>query len=210
MPTAGEAALDRTVMIILNGGLGTSMGLTGPKSLLTVKGRQDLSGNHPDPGGPIQGPPGPDEQLHHTEAATAAAVAAADSGMVPLTFLQHKFPKILQEDFTPATWPANPELEWNPPGHGDVYTALQTSGMLDRLLAEGVDYAFISNSDNLGAVPGHRSFGLFCRQRHPVYDGSLRENRRRTSKAAIWPGIANGRLILREAAQCPRRERARF
>ncbi|MGD8542402.1 MAG: UTP--glucose-1-phosphate uridylyltransferase, partial [Desulfobacteraceae bacterium] len=33
----GEKTLPRTVRIVLNGGLGTSMGLTGPKSLLQVK-----------------------------------------------------------------------------------------------------------------------------------------------------------------------------
>ncbi len=34
---AGEAALARTVVLKLNGGLGTSMGMDGPKSLLPVK-----------------------------------------------------------------------------------------------------------------------------------------------------------------------------
>ena len=34
---AGRAVLAQTVQIVLNGGLGTSMGLTGPKSLLQVK-----------------------------------------------------------------------------------------------------------------------------------------------------------------------------
>ena len=36
---AGRRALKQTVRIVLNGGLGTSMGLVGPKSLLNVKGR---------------------------------------------------------------------------------------------------------------------------------------------------------------------------
>ena len=35
---------------------------------------------------------------------------------------------------------------------GDIYPALVGSGWLDRLLDEGVRYAFVSNSDNLGAV----------------------------------------------------------
>ena len=33
----------------------------------------------------------------------------------------------------PASWPKNQELEWNPPGHGDIYTAMTTSGILDHL-----------------------------------------------------------------------------
>jgi hypothetical protein len=37
LTTIGREAIGRTVIIKLNGGLGTSMGLTGPKSLLVVK-----------------------------------------------------------------------------------------------------------------------------------------------------------------------------
>lgn len=49
-------------------------------------------------------------------------------------------------------WSVNKHLEWCPPGHGDLYTALYGSGALDELLAEGVKYMFVSNSDNLGAT----------------------------------------------------------
>lgn len=52
----------------------------------------------------------------------------------------------------PAEWGANPHLEWCPPGHGDLYSALYGSGKLDALLADGVKYMFVSNSDNLGAT----------------------------------------------------------
>src|SRR5512136_3043161 len=72
-------------------------------------------------------------------------------GKLPLDFLQHKAPKILQSNLSPASCPENPELEWYPPGHGDLYTALVTSGMLEKLLDAGYEYAFISNADNLGA-----------------------------------------------------------
>jgi len=41
---------------------------------------------------------------------------------------------------------------WYPPGHGDLYDALSNSGLLDRLLAAGKEYIFVSNVDNLGAV----------------------------------------------------------
>ncbi|CAN0109704.1 unnamed protein product [Ectocarpus sp. 4 AP-2014] len=52
----------------------------------------------------------------------------------------------------PAAWSANPAKEWCPPGHGDLYAALSGSGKLDELLAEGIKYMFVSNSDNLGAT----------------------------------------------------------
>jgi len=53
---------------------------------------------------------------------------------VPLDFVQGRVPKIRADDLRPVSWPADPELEWAPPGHGDLYTSLTTSGMLDQLL----------------------------------------------------------------------------
>lgn len=32
-----------------------------------------------------------------------------------------------------------------PPGHGDIYPSLLGSGMLDRLIGDGVRYLFVSN-----------------------------------------------------------------
>src|SRR5699024_12174100 len=74
-------------------------------------------------------------------------------GDLPLDFLQNKEPKLRADDLTPVEWPEDPDLEWCPPGHGDIYTALQTSGLLQQLLEKGLQYASVSNSDNLGAVP---------------------------------------------------------
>lgn len=39
-----------------------------------------------------------------------------------------------------------------PPGHGDLLEALHSTGMLEQLLEEGIDYVFVSNIDNLGAT----------------------------------------------------------
>ncbi len=41
---------------------------------------------------------------------------------------------------------------WYPPGHGDIYSSFANSGVLDKLLAEGKEYIFVSNIDNLGAT----------------------------------------------------------
>ena len=71
---------------------------------------------------------------------------------MPADFVQNKVPKLLADDLSPVSWPADPGLEWAPPGHGDLYTALVVSGMLDTLLEHGYRYAFVSNADNLGAV----------------------------------------------------------
>ena len=50
----------------------------------------------------------------------------------------------------PETCEACPEL-WYPPGHGDFYQAFYRSGLLDTFLAEGKEFCFISNMDNVGA-----------------------------------------------------------
>ena len=68
---------------------------------------------------------------------------------------------MLQDGLRPAEWPPDPELEWCPPGHGDIYTALVTSGMLDTLLEHGYEVAFVSNADNLGAVLDPQVLGYF-------------------------------------------------
>ena len=75
---------------------------------------------------------------------------------LPLEFLQNKEPKLREDDLPPVEWPPHPDLEWCPPGHGDIYTALRGTGLLDRLIEAGFTQAFVSNSDNLGAVPDAR------------------------------------------------------
>ncbi|MEE8551861.1 MAG: UTP--glucose-1-phosphate uridylyltransferase [Desulfobacterales bacterium] len=116
---------------------------------------------------------------------------------------------MLQENFGPATWPKNPEQEWNPPGHGDIFSAIYTSGMLKTLLDRGIVYAFISNSDNLGATMDESLLGYFAENRFPF----MMEVAPRTPSDIKGGHIARhkeGRLILREAAQCPKDEIGAF
>src|SRR5699024_7913731 len=81
---------------------------------------------------------------------------------LPLDFPQNYEPKLRADDLTPVNWPQDPDLQWCPPGHGDLYTALETSGVLDALLAQGYRYANVSNSDNLGAAPDPAMAGWFA------------------------------------------------
>jgi UTP--glucose-1-phosphate uridylyltransferase len=119
------------------------------------------------------------------------------------------FPKILREDLSPARWPVNPDLEWNPPGHGDIYTALKTSGLLDALLAEGLRYAFISNSDNLGATLDVALLGYFAGNDLP-FMMEVAERTPADTKGGHLARHRNGRLVLREVAQCPAEEIGAF
>lgn len=213
---AGRAALGQTVVVKLNGGLGTSMGLTIAKSLLPAKDgltfldiavRQilHLRATH-------------DVRLPlvlmnsfrtHDDSLRALAPYGDVSGDLPADFLQNKVPKVRTDDFAPAEWPKDPSHEWCPPGHGDLYTALATSGLLDALLARGFDHAFVSNSDNLGAVVDLDILGYFAAERLPF----LMEVCDRTEADKKGGHLAqrrSGGLVLREVAQCPKEELALF
>ena len=201
---AGHRALPQAVRIVLNGGLGTSMGLLGPKSLLLVKGKLsflEIILRQAD----LRRSRLAFMNSFNTDAATRLEIARLNPSQAPLFFLQHKFPKVLQRELAPAVWPKNPELEWNPPGHGDVYAALYASGMLDRLLSEGVRYAFICNSDNLGAAVDESLLGYFADHRFP-FMMEVAEKTPADIKGGHLARHVNGRLVLREAAQCPKPE----
>lgn len=200
----GIDAIPQTVRIILNGGLGTSMGLQGPKSLIEIKDRMSFMDII------MRQAENSEVALafmnsFNTHADTLAALAGLNPSKFPASFLQHKFPKILQQDYSPANWPENPKLEWNPPGHGDVYTALLTSGMLDSFLSDGITYAFISNSDNLGARLDESLLGYFAAHQFPFMI-EVAEKTPADIKGGHLARHRNGRLILRETAQCPREE----
>jgi UTP--glucose-1-phosphate uridylyltransferase len=144
---------------------------------------------------------------HHD---TMTALEKINSPLRPRCFRQNKFPKVLQENFAPASWPLNPKLEWNPPGHGDVYTALYTSGMLQQLLAENIHYAFISNSDNLGARMDASLLGYFAKKEIP-FMMEVAEKTPSDVKGGHLAKLRNsGRFILRESAQCPADEIVAF
>ena len=205
---AGQRALNHSVRIVLNGGLGTTMGLTGPKSLIEAKNGKSFLEII------LKQAENSGVQLalmdsFNTHDATLAALSKLKPSPTPLQFIQHKFPKIQQQDLSPAIWPQNPELEWNPPGHGDVFTALNTSGMLKHLLENGIQYAFIHNLDNLGARMETSLLGYFAEHRFP-FMMEVAEKTPADIKGGHLARHQNGRLILREAAQCPQDEIAAF
>jgi UTP--glucose-1-phosphate uridylyltransferase len=209
LPEADPALLDAAIVIKLNGGLGTSMGMTKAKSLIEAKDgltfldvivgqvlglRERFGARLP-------------LVLMNSFATRDDSLAALErhpeiASDVPLDFLQNKVPKISADDLQPASWPPDPSLEWAPPGHGDLYTALVTSGMLDELRECGYRYAFVSNSDNLGAVLEPRILTWIAREEIPfVMEVARRtEADRKGGHLARRPGDG---LLLRETAQTP-------
>lgn len=202
-------AIRHTAVIKLNGGLGTSMGMERAKSLLCVRrglsfldiiARQVLHlRKEYDATLPLLF-----MNSFRTSADTMEALARYDDlavDGVPLEFLQNKEPKLLAADLMPAAYPKNPDLEWCPPGHGDIYTALRGTGLLARLLDAGYRYVFVSNSDNLGAVPDAKVAGWFAQSGAPFAIEAVRRTPSDRKGGHFARRKADGRIVLRESAQ---------
>jgi UTP--glucose-1-phosphate uridylyltransferase len=214
---AGSAAYDRVAVIKLNGGLGTGMGLDRAKSLLEVR-----------PGVSFLELIARQVEALRRETGTAIPLLLMNSFRtqqdsvrvlerypdlpiedLPLGFLQHRIPKILVDGQVPATHPPDPELEWCPPGHGDVFTALKTSGVLRRLLDAGLDYAFVSNADNLGAVLEPSLLG-YMMEHGLEFMMEAADRTAADRKGGHLSRLSDGRVALRESAQCPPDEQQEF
>jgi UTP--glucose-1-phosphate uridylyltransferase len=214
---AGERALARCAVVKLNGGLATSMGMTRAKSLLPARDGLsflEIIVRHIRRQRDALGAELPlifmNSFRTHEDCVAALAAHPSLNGGLAVDFLQHRVPKVDAETLGPASWPGDPELEWYPPGHGDLYPALKSSGMLAALLKRGFEYAFVSNADNLGATLDPRVLGFFATERlsflmevtgrtHGDRKGGHLARRRR-----------DGRLTLRESAQCAPQDRDAF
>lgn len=151
--------LSKLAVLKLNGGLGTSMGCVGPKSIIEVregKSFLDLSVR----------------QIEHlnrqydvnvpfilmnsfnTDEDTQTIIKKYQSHNVTIkTFNQSRFPRVFKDSLLPVPKNVDDTIDcWYPPGHGDLFESITNSGILDELIAQGKEYLFVSNVDNLGAV----------------------------------------------------------
>jgi len=206
--SSGNENLAKLVFIKLNGGLGTSMGLQKAKSLLKVKDNLTFLDVIA-------------KQMIELREKTKIRIPLIFMNSfstnkdtieflqkypvlfeVPLSFTQNKYPRIRQDDFMPYLHPTDENQNWNPPGHGDIYPAMAISGVLDKLLEAGIEYAFVSNSDNLGAVVDTKILNYIVDNDIPflmeVCERSPIDN-----KGGHLAQDSRGRLLLREVAQCP-------
>lgn len=211
-------AIGRTVIIKLNGGLGTSMGLDKAKTLLKVRDganfldlivRQVLAARERyDARVPLLL-----MNSFRTEADTLEYLAKYPELQVdglPLSFMQNQEPKLRADDLTPVEWPADPSLEWCPPGHGDLYPALEGSGVLDQLIEQGFRYACVSNGDNLGACPNATIAGWFAQSGAPYAAELCRRTVNDKKGGHLAIRTSDGQLILRDTAQTASEEMGYF
>jgi UTP--glucose-1-phosphate uridylyltransferase len=217
LPAADPQILDHVAVIKLNGGLATTMGLRSPKSLVEARdGRSFLE--------IIVGQTLALRRRHGvrlplvlmdskaTREETLRALEPygdLDDGL-SVDFLQSMVPKLDADKLEPISWEKDPSLEWNPPGHGDVYPALRGSGMLASLLERGFRYAMISNADNLGATTEARIAAHMERDEIPFLMEVVIGTEADRKGGHIARRKSDGQLVLRETAQTPKEDEESF
>ncbi|KAJ3047536.1 UTP-glucose-1-phosphate uridylyltransferase [Rhizophlyctis rosea] len=151
--------LSKLAVLKLNGGLGTTMGCVGPKSIievrdgmtfldLTVRQIEYLNDQYK-----VQVPLILMNSFNTDEDTERIIQKYKGHGLQIITFNQSRFPRVSKESLLPVAKSPNAPIGcWYPPGHGDLFEALMNSGTLDELIAQGKEYLFVSNVDNLGAT----------------------------------------------------------
>jgi UDP-N-acetylglucosamine pyrophosphorylase len=216
--TENPELLKCTLVLKLNGGLGTGMGLDKAKSLLTVNDGNtflDLIAKQVAFMKTKYSQPDLKFMLMNSFSTSKDTLEALskypDLGTgADLEFVQNKAPKVTASDYTPASWEKDPGHEWCPPGHGDLYAAILGSGTLDKLLAAGMKYMFVSNSDNLGATMDLKILSHFVSSGAPFMMEVAARTDADKKGGHLGKLKEGGGLTLRESAQCPKEDEAAF
>ncbi|TPF86419.1 UTP--glucose-1-phosphate uridylyltransferase [Bifidobacterium sp. UTCIF-37] len=206
-------AFAKTAFLKLNGGLGTSMGLDCAKSLLPVRrhkakqmrfidiilgqvltARTRLGVELPlTLMNSFRTSKDTMKVLHHNR--------KFHQENIPMEIVQHVEPKIDPTTGAPVSFPEDTDLEWCPPGHGDLFSTIWESGLLDKLEENGFEYLFISNSDNLGARPSRTLAQYFENTGAPFMVEVARRTYADRKGGHIVRDRDTGRLMLREMSQ---------
>lgn len=205
--------LSKLVVIKLNGGLGTSMGCHGPKSVIPV--RSDLTF--------LDLTVQQIEHLNKTYKANVPLVLMnsfnTDEDTLKIirkykglqveiyTFHQSCYPRVNRDTLLPIAKDCNVhgDIEaWYPPGHGDFYESFQNSGLLKKFISQGRDYCFISNIDNLGATVDLRILNLLINSdKSPEFVMEVTDKTKADVKGGTLIQYEN-KLRLLEIAQVPK------
>ncbi len=207
-PEEDAQALARTAFLKLNGGLGTSMGLDRAKSMLPVRGDLRFIDIIVKQVEHVRAVTGVDVPLlfmnsFRTSADTLEALPENFNGDLPVELLQGREPKIYAHTLAPVEYSEDPELEWCPPGHGDIYTAMYDSGLLHRLLDAGFKYLNTANADNLGAYPDARIAGWFARSGADYSPEVCLRTLADVKGGHLARRKSDGKVVLRDTAQTP-------
>ena len=149
--------LSKLVVGKLNGGMGTSMGCAGPKSLIEVRDNKsflDLILEQIESLNRKWGQKIPLLLMNsfYTHEETQVHLSGLKTSAEIIGFQQNKFPRLHADSLSPLTPDEYGDQAYYPPGHGDFYQCIWQQGILQRLLDAGREILFISNADNLGAT----------------------------------------------------------
>ncbi|KAF8893994.1 UTP-glucose-1-phosphate uridylyltransferase [Infundibulicybe gibba] len=207
LKSVGSCGIETLAVLKINGGVGKSMGMKSAKCALEIKDgisfldvvveqMENLNSAHN-----VDIPLILMNSLYTHEDTMRITEKYDDRPTRVFSFVQSSFPNVLQESFELCPNILDDESAWYPPGHGDLYASLFYSGILDKLLAEGKEYLFVSNSDNIGAVVDERILQYMIETQTQF----LMEVTKRT-KADIEGGTLvdqNGKIRLLELSQVP-------
>lgn len=165
--SVGSAHVNQVAILKVNGGLGTTMGCAYAKSLINVNQNfsfLDIIGQQVNTLRHTYDVPIPLILMNsfYTDSDTTQALK---DKIEYVSFVQNEFPRINAESFYPFSSSEDEKLEWAPPGHGDIYESLFSSGIADELISQNIFYLFISNSDNLAATFNPAFLGKMIREK---------------------------------------------
>jgi len=207
--------LSKLVVVKLNGGLGTSMGCTGPKSAISVRNELtflDLTVQQIENLNKVYGTDVPLVLMNsfNTDEDTEKILRKYTQIKVSIfTFMQSMYPRINRESLLPLAKTcdfAKDHESYYPPGHGDVYESFYNSGLLQKFLDMGKEYMFVSNIDNLGATVDLNILNYLMHPkvgRAPEFVMEVTDKTRADVKGGTLVHY-DGKLRLLEIAQVPK------
>ncbi|XP_064484807.1 UTP--glucose-1-phosphate uridylyltransferase-like [Ornithodoros turicata] len=213
-PEAIKDMMNKLVVVKLNGGLGTSMGCKGPKSIIPVRNELtflDMTVQQIEHLNRTYGCNMPLVLMNsfNTDEDTSKVLRKYKGFKVKIyTFMQSRYPRINKETLLPvASSLSSADVEaFYPPGHGDFYTSFCQSGLLEHFIREGREYCFISNIDNLGATVDLNIMSMLVSPNTTSLPDFVMEVTDKT-RADVKGGTLiqyQGRLRLLELAQVPK------
>lgn len=202
----GNQGIAETVVVKLNGGLGTTMGITGAKATLGARDQLsflDFTAHQILAQRSTRGIALPVIFMnsYRTHAATAEVLRGytdLPTAGLPLFIQQGRVPKLDASTLLPVSAEVE-EHEWCPPGHGELLALLEGTGLRERLLEKGYRFLFVSNSDNLGAISDSRIPDWMAEEGIPVVMEVCRRSASDMKGGHVARDAETGRLLVRDS-----------
>uniref|UniRef100_A0A914R0K1 UTP--glucose-1-phosphate uridylyltransferase n=1 Tax=Panagrolaimus davidi TaxID=227884 RepID=A0A914R0K1_9BILA len=204
-----QELLKKLAVIRLNGGLGTTMGCEGPKSLINVKNGKtflEIAIDQIENVNKCFESKVPlllmDSYKTFDETSKALNLFAHDKMVTVEQFLQSKCPRIYADTLLPVPESADSDLEgFYPPGHGNIFETLAETGLAEKLLSQGIEVIFVSNIDNTCATIDPKFIKALLNDNHE-YIMEVTDKTAQDIKGGSLIEI-NGRMMHLEMPQVP-------